>query len=44
MSYVPPVVFTTATPVLADDLNANNDAFRKYINKNVIQALSLIHI
>ena len=38
MSYTPPVVFTTATPVLADDLNANNDAFRKYINKNVIQA------
>jgi hypothetical protein len=38
MSYTPPVVFTTATPVTADDLNNNNDALRKYINRNVVQA------
>lgn len=38
MAYTPPVIFTTATPVTATDLNANNDALRKYINKDVIQA------
>lgn len=38
MAYVPPVVFTTNTPVTADDLNTNNDALRKYINKDVVQS------
>jgi len=37
MAYTPPVVFTTGTPVTATDLNTNNDALRKYINKDVIQ-------
>ena len=37
MAYTPPVVFTTATPVTANDLNNNNDALRKYINRDVIQ-------
>lgn len=38
MPYVPPIVFTTATPVTADDLNNNNDALRKYINRSVVPA------
>lgn len=38
MAYTPPVVFVTGTPVTSTDLNANNDALRKYINKDVIPA------
>lgn len=36
MPYSPPIAFTGGTPVLADDLNANNDTLRKYINKGVV--------
>lgn len=38
MPYTPPVTFVNGTPVTANDLNANNDALRKYINKDVVQA------
>tara|TARA_R110000868_G_scaffold141210_3_gene357501 strand:+ start:2360 stop:3226 length:867 start_codon:yes stop_codon:yes gene_type:complete len=37
MSFVP-TPFTAVTPVTASELNANNDAFRKYINKDIIPA------
>lgn len=33
-----PTPFVAATPVTAVDLNANNDAFRKYINKDIVPA------
>ena len=36
MPYSPPIAFTGGTPVLADDLNTNNDTLRKYINKGVV--------
>lgn len=38
MPYTPPVTFVNGTPVTATDLNANNDALRKYINKDVVQS------
>lgn len=36
MSYTPPNVFVSGDPVLADDINENNDAFRKYINRDIV--------
>lgn len=38
MSYTPPVTFVGGNTILADDINANNDALRKYINKDIIIA------
>lgn len=38
MSFSPPITFVTGTPITASDVNANNDAARKYINKGVILA------
>jgi hypothetical protein len=38
MSYTPPNVFTPATPVAAAPLQANFDALRRYINRDIISA------
>lgn len=38
MPYTVPVTFVNGDPLLADDLNANNDALRKYINRDIIPA------
>lgn len=37
MAFVP-TAFTNATPVTAPALNSNNDALRKYINKDIVPA------
>lgn len=38
MSYTPPNVFIATTQVSATDLQANTEALRKYINRNIIKA------
>jgi hypothetical protein len=38
MSYTPPNVFVTATPVQAVQLQANFDALRRYINRGIVTA------
>lgn len=36
MSYTPPVTFVAGNPVTDADINTNNDALRKYINRDVV--------
>lgn len=38
MPYVPPNTFTAGTTISADDLRANNEALRKYLNKDIVPA------
>jgi len=38
LAFSPPVTFVTSNPILATDLTSNNDAARKYINKDIVLA------